>query len=243
MRKNLKADEKKELDRIVCEENALEHTRYGSVLDADRFAFPDRKTRLRLTGADPAGVPAFAAVYELGETYHGRPVREVSIFTDIRFRRKGLGTALLEKIRTPDAVLKFAEYESRSGDAFLKKCGAVHVYDELCMTVKTGAAQSGGEAFLQETPLSDGFRRMENEHSALMVAPYGEKAYICGVQTDAGMLRKGYAEKLLGAVLRKLSAEGTGEAILQVSGENIPAVKLYEKLGFVVTERLGMWYL
>ena len=108
MRKNLKADEKKELDRIVCEENALEHTRYGSVLDADRFAFPDRKTRLRLTGTDPAGVPAFAAVYELGETYHGRPVREVSIFTDIRFRRKGLGTALLEKIRTPDAVRRKA---------------------------------------------------------------------------------------------------------------------------------------
>lgn len=237
MKKRLKKAEKEEILRIVSEENALEGTQYGSPLDGDAFlTVPSEK--------DPEKLSAFAAAFLLGETCRGLPVTEVMLFTDRGSRRKGLATRILQKIRKPDTVLKFAEYPSPSGDGFLKRAGALHLYDELCMTLSLSKRKAESEV-LSETvgDPADGCRRFYSGHSELYVNRSGETAYLFGVRTDRAHMGKGHAKSLLSAVLSGLAEEGVTQVTLQVSGENLPALRLYETLGFTVSERLGMWYL
>ena len=252
MKKKLSRMEKEEILRIVGEANALENTRYGSPLDGDRYATVPSET-------DPARLAAFAAVFDLGETLDGRPVTEAMLFTDPVCRRQGIASALLAKIRKPGEVIKFAEYASPSGDAFLGNAGAVHRYDELCMTLSLPAflkkKQESGKTDMtpaaeEETVCEeaagvpeDASRRFFTKHSELYVNRDGDVAYLFGVRTDRAHMQKGHAKRLLSAVLWKLSAEGVRQVVLQVSGKNVPALGLYEKTGFAVTERLGMWYL
>ena len=252
MKKRLKRSEKEEILRIVGEENALENTRYGSPLDGDRYVVVPSET-------DPARLSAFAAAFDLGETVDGRPVTEIMLFTDPAERRKGIAAALLQKIRRTEEVLKFAEYASPSGDAFLHKAGAVHAYDELCMTLSLPdlyrERQENGEMSMTSSAEEDAVReevvgepedasrRFFSKRSELYVNRDGDAAYIFGVRTDRAHMQKGHAKRLLSAVIAKLSSEGVKEAVLQVSGENEPALRLYETMGFAVSERLGMWYL
>ena len=237
MKKRLKRSEKEEILRIVAEENALEGTHYGSPLDGDAFLTVPSEN-------DPEKLSAFAAAFQLGETSGGLPVTEVMLFTDRESRRKGLATRILQKLRKPDTVLKFAEYPSLSGDGFLQKAGAGHLYDELCMTLSLTERKEESEV-LSETvgDPADGCRRFYSGHSELYVNRSGETAYLFGVRTDRAHMGKGHAKSLLSAVLCKLSQEGVTEVTLQVSGRNLPALRLYEALGFTVSEKLGMWYL
>lgn len=246
MKKRLKHSEKEEILRIVSEENALEKTHYGSPLDGDRFVVVPSET-------DPERLDAFAALFFLGETKDSLPVTEVMLFTDAAKRRRRIASELLKKIKKPGSVLKFAEYASASGDGFLKQAGAVHGYDELCMTRslsdlcrKEKKSADGADAVsFEKVPGDPGeeTRRFYSRHSELYVNRFGDGAYLFGVRTDRAHMREGHAKKLLSAVLLRLSEEGAKEVLLQVSGVNVPAVRLYEKAGFAVSKRLGMWYL
>lgn len=70
----------------------------------------------------------------------------------------------------------------------------------------------------------------------------GSEAYIFGVQTFANHLRKGHAFRLLSFLYAALYKRGVKRILLQVSSENTPALKLYEKLGMSITERLGLYH-
>lgn len=232
MRKYLSESEAEDIRRIVEAENEETGAKYGIPDDADRYV-------LKKTGGH---VICFAGIYELGETFGGRGAVEVSLFTDRGYRRKHLAAGMLSRCLNEGKVLKFSQYGSEAGDAFLKAAGASYDYDELCMELRLPDADVTEYPQKEELPENGGIRYY-NAHSELYVLPMGKKAYVYGVRTDAGHLRKGSAGALLREVLPLLRMEGFETAMLQVSGKNVPALRLYEKCGFAVTERLKIWHL
>lgn len=69
----------------------------------------------------------------------------------------------------------------------------------------------------------------------------GQSAYVFGVQTYAGALRQGHAYRLLSELCEALGKRGVSELMLQVASDNLPALKLYAKLGMQETERLSLY--
>ena len=227
MRFSVTGKEEEEIAGIVALSNETDGTGYSVPADADGWFLSkhDGKT------------VSFAALFELGETYRGIPVDELSLFTDVSFRKKGRMRKILRKIREEyegDYAWKVCAFPNGRAASFLLHEGFTHEYDELLMELPLG---NGGGA----EPLEAEFTR-ENAHSELSVKVYGNEAYLYGVRTDAAHLREGSAERLLREALSELSEKGISKAVLQVSGQNTPALALYRKLGFLVAEKLEMWY-
>ena len=64
--------------------------------------------------------------------------------------------------------------------------------------------------------------------SALRLEPYRDGVLVTALETAPGQRRKGYASRLLGAVLGTLD----GPVYSHVAKDNIPSLKLHQKLGF-----------
>lgn len=64
--------------------------------------------------------------------------------------------------------------------------------------------------------------------SALRVEPYRDGVLVNALETAPGQRRKGYASRLLGAVLETLD----GPVYSHVAKSNIPSLALHQKLGF-----------
>ncbi len=65
--------------------------------------------------------------------------------------------------------------------------------------------------------------------SCLRLEPYADGYLICGITTDSGCRRKGYAIRLLTLVLEQLNAK----IYSHVEKQNLASVRLHEKCGFV----------
>ena len=68
----------------------------------------------------------------------------------------------------------------------------------------------------------------------------GEYAGIFDIMTDPAMRRRGHARALTLGILEQAKRNGATTAYLQVVANNMPAVALYESLGFVASYRY--WY-
>lgn len=62
-------------------------------------------------------------------------------------------------------------------------------------------------------------------------------AYMYGLETTPEFRRRGAATRLIAGVAMRLLKEDWKEMTLQVSSQNMPALKLYQKLGFLVKEQ------
>lgn len=62
-------------------------------------------------------------------------------------------------------------------------------------------------------------------------------AYMYGLETAPEFRRRGAATRLIAGVAMRLLKEDWKEMTLQVSSQNMPALKLYQKLGFLVKEQ------
>ena len=229
MKDRLSEKEKREIAEIVSLCNAQDGTEYSVPLEADGYY-------LSKSGAVTV---SFLAFFELGETYDGIPVDEICAFTHPLFRGKGRMRRLLGKCRedyeTGEYVWKFQADPRGNARSYLLHLSCSHEYDELLM--KKELAPSGSiSSFTEETGI-----HFENEHSELFANVEGVSAYLYDVRSDASHLREGSAERLLKKALRELS-DICEIAVLEVSSQNLPALRLYEKTGFTVAERLEMWY-
>ena len=72
---------------------------------------------------------------------------------------------------------------------------------------------------------------------------FGSRAYLFGVLIYRRFRGQGYGYRMLHALLSRLPERGIREVFLEVSSENLPAVRLYEKLGFAVSESLAYYIL
>lgn len=121
------------------------------------------------------------------------------------------------------------------------------VYSEymMCRYFEKEKSTAGGEAFLQVTQDEEGYV-CENEEGTFFcrLLPYETKTsgencfYVYEVEVDRKKRNKGIATACLTELFRRLACEAPITVYLQVGSYNEPAVHLYQKLGFEVSEEL-----
>ena len=81
---------------------------------------------------------------------------------------------------------------------------------------------------------------LEDENDVIAFASYlvADDAELVFIVTDKTKLRKGYGKYLLGETLDILNLP----CVLEVRESNIPAIKLYEKMGFAVLGKRKKFY-
>ncbi len=118
--------------------------------------------------------------------------------------------------------------------------GARHSHDELMLELKL---KLKCESVITDDEISFTSEQAQSEYAECYyrIDDSSKNAYIFGVQTYANYLRQGHAYKLLSNLYNKLKGLGVKTVSLQVSSENIPALRLYEKLGMKELERLSLY--
>ncbi|MCR5008815.1 MAG: GNAT family N-acetyltransferase, partial [Oribacterium sp.] len=109
----------------------------------------------------------------------------------------------------------------------LRAIGAVHVNDELLM-----------EKVL-EHPIADPGDELCNKYGEVHLTGYDkETLYLYGLLVYDKYLGKGHGKALMKAVENYEKTGKYKKILLQVSSNNVIALNLYEKLGYVETERI-----
>ena len=226
---------KQDIRRLISAANLHDGTRYGMIEDADGYA---------LAYQDEGKLCAAAAFYRMGETFEGRPVCELAAFTAPGYRRQHCFTKLMERLsgELGGSALRFAVYGNADTSAVLGVLGAVHEHDELMLETGTEAfAGTAGETEIpEEEKLKIDFEEGYacSRHGECYFRLGRESAYVFGVLSYARHRRKGYAREMLKQLFSFFYEKGISRVRLQVSSENLPALRLYENLGMKETDRL-----
>ena len=69
-----------------------------------------------------------------------------------------------------------------------------------------------------------------------------DEAELLKIIVDSNFRRQGYAEQLLNELLRILRSKDTHRIFLEVRKDNIPAKRLYEKMGFIKLNERKEYY-
>ncbi len=197
---------------------------------------------------------AFLALYVLEENLF-----ECSAFTHPDWRQKGLFSALLEaaEIAYPDHQFSFPVPE---GDvclpalSALNSLGAEFWCREHLMTLDAGNIPSC--PFPKAVPISlhitetDGLKTAQAFYGGNLAAscsldisqsPKGKTCCLHQVLVPESLRGKGWGTRFLLSLLPALKEQGVCRFLLQVSGENLPAIALYKKAGFQITETLSSY--
>lgn len=71
----------------------------------------------------------------------------------------------------------------------------------------------------------------------LSLKDFKKKSVIYSISIDKNFRRKGYGEKLIKESVKEMRLNGVYSILLYVNTKNLPAVRLYEKIGFrIITE-------
>lgn len=187
---------------------------------------------------------------------------EICGFVLPKYRRKGIASSLL------DNLLEYYEeynihvairYDNFIGKAFLNSYDFKYVSTECKMLLTQSDFNiSHTKIMSKSTPYEKIKLQLiqENENNSkiyhayildntiggCMISLFGNSAIIHNVEITESFRRKGYGYLLLAEVITELfNTHDT--IILHVTKENIPAYKLYTKLGFHITEELEYYYI
>lgn len=225
--------------------------RYGTPLDADFFYLFYEENMLC----------AALCIYRMGDTRGGLPIDECCAFTAPQHRQHGFFRALLqEALPRLSPLLRFVVPLPLTPEcaAFLRKTGARHDHDEHMMALSLpawlrhsdpagGAARSSGASPLPHLSLAffeeNGMTTVSCRCGECALSVWGENRYLSGMLIYDRFRNQGYGFRFLSTLFGKLSAEGVSQVFLQVSSENAPALHLYQKLGFQITESVGNYYI
>lgn len=67
---------------------------------------------------------------------------------------------------------------------------------------------------------------------------FEKKSVICSVATDRNFRGRGFAERLLRSSIEEMKVNGISAILLYVNINNLPAIQLYEKMGFRETRSI-----
>lgn len=136
----------------------------------------------------------------------------------------------LEKAKDVCFVYEWSEYMLRIG------------MKELAAT-EPDRAGSETELIKQEAPEDDGTVRYvllrdgkEAAECRLLVTDGGRQCYLFGLETKPEFRKKGMATGLMVGIAKEYAGRPDAVLRLQVSSQNVPAERLYRKLGFVTEE-------
>ena len=184
-------------------------------------------------------------------------------FTRPDCRENGYFSALLEEACGENSPLAEADlYFAADGHcpralSLLGELGAEHVYDELMMErdIRPEDKNPGDGVLMQSVTLAV---RPENTcaHSTpLLVSgflsglpavscrlnPAGKSVYLYSLEVSENLRSRGIGTAFLTLLFSRLYKKGFKKLTLQVSGDNAPALALYKKTGFTVTQTLSYY--
>ena len=193
---------------------------------------------------------AAAFLAEDEETY------ECSAFTDPAYRCQGMFSELLDAAieELPEDTAFVFYTNGASGDcmAAIEALEAEKILEEHMMELSLEAFLLGSERLLsmlsdsQILPISmeerepDGTKtyHYKHPHGTVNISVFSSYYYLYGLEIEEAFRGQGYGNAFLLAVLGDLAHRNPLPLRLQVSGENIPALSLYKKTGFQITETL-----
>ena len=179
----------------------------------------------------------------------GDDTYECYAFTDPAYRHQGLFSELLEiAIETLPEDAEFLFYTNGTDpdtQAALLALEAELVFEEHMMEIDLASSLTKAEK-LSENPVTitsaaiEGTltRRYSNPYGSVNISVFSSHYYLYGLEIKEEYRGKGYGNQLFNQVLLDLASLDPLPLRLQVSENNIPAVSLYKKTGFQITETL-----
>lgn len=171
---------------------------------------------------------------------------ECSAFTDPKFRGQGLFSELLdegiEELPEDSELIFYSDKKNTAAAAVLDAIGAELDSEEHMMELQPenfSTASLPLTADITEVSLdADGTptRRFSSDKAVINFSVFPSHYYLYGFEVKETCRGKGYGTKFLQTVLTMLSSEK--KILLQVAGSNTPALALYKKTGFRITETL-----
>lgn len=212
--------------------NSHDGTHYGFPEDADGYY-------LLYEGGTLAAV---LVLFLMGEHLNCRRIYELAAFTLPQYRRRAYFSKLIAAVsdKLSGQYVRYAVYDNEAAVNTLNARGARHSHDELMLELKL---KLKCESVITDDEISFTSEQAQSEYAECYyrIDDSSQNAYIFGVQTYANYLRQGHAYRLLSNLYNKLKGLGVKTVSLQVSSENIPALRLYEKLGMKELERLSLY--
>lgn len=228
--KKLNKNDEFSVQTLIAACNTADGSGYDTVLDAD-FYYLIRNTDPKESGCDTEIISLLCG-YRLGETLNGVDMLELQAFTHPSLRQLGFFTLCFNSFRDDfrGFAIKFM-VKGAAAQETLEALGASFQYEELFM----GKRLSRGISNPDDT--------LCTKQGCVYLTPYGEDTlYLHSLLVYDSHRGKGYGEQ----IMRSLEACPPGpytRVLLQVASDNLPAVSLYEKLGYTVMDRVSYWTL
>lgn len=245
---------------IVDKANAHDGTDYGFPADADIYYLLYLPVRIQDSGISSVSrnvkkpgkrvkrdeLAAYIALYSMGDSYDGRRIYELCAATHPDRRQSTCFDKLLSAAhkRIEGTAVRYAVYESKDVNSVLLSRGAEHDHDELMLGLELTKPQAGTAERPEDYEEEDNTGHVSLKYSECWyrLSENGKEAYVFGVRTDAGHFGEGYAYRMLKALCAGLAEKGAVNMLLQVSSDNAPALRLYDKLGMKEIRRLSYYY-
>lgn len=211
------------------------------------LTFPTEEADHYLLAWENGRLLCAAALLKEDETIY-----ECTAFTRPDCRRNGIFGAVLEKglsLLPEDTELLFY-VDKKSPDALeaVTALGAELLSDEHMMELASDAVSAikgmGKTGDLTVTEAMEGEQAIlvfSDAHGSLNISLYGTHYYLYGFEIREGQRGQGFGISLLIKVLSFLAEREPLPVTLQVSGSNGPALSLYKKTGFRITETLSRY--
>lgn len=180
----------------------------------------------------------------------GEDLYECYAFTEPGFRHQGLFTRLLDlaidELPEDSEFIFYTNKKSPDTMASLDALGAEPVLEEHMMELDLKAwkpdssKSSAYTVTLTTETIDDTLTRLySSTHGSVKISVFSSHYYLYGLEIFEEYRGQGYGNTLLLQVISDLVSWNPLPLRLQVSGENIPAVSLYKKTGFQITETLS----
>ena len=211
------------------------------------LTFPTEEADYYLLAREHGRLLCAAALLEEEETIY-----ECTAFTRPDCRRNGIFGAVLEKGLSllPEDTELFFYVDKKSPDALeaMAALGAELLSDEHMMELAADAVSSMKDRAeakaLTVTEAMEGEQAIlvfSSPHGSLNISLYGSHYYLSGFEIREEQRGRGFGTDLLLQVLAFLAERAPLPVTLQVSGSNLPALSLYKKTGFRITETLSRY--
>lgn len=174
---------------------------------------------------------------------------ECSAFTAPKYRQQGLFSELFDTAlallpedvnflfytdqKSPDTLKALEAYEAEPlfHEYMMELSGSPSMRDFSSVSVSmTGSTEARTHTYHYQSP-----------YGVVNISVFSSYYYLYGFEIRKELRGKGYGHAMLCEVLNDLNVRKSMPVRLQVSGENIPALSLYKKAGFQITETLSCY--
>ncbi|MBQ6835009.1 MAG: GNAT family N-acetyltransferase [Lachnospiraceae bacterium] len=236
--------------------NSIQKTQIQSIIDA-AYTFEPVTITFPMDDADfyvffeTEGVIRSAAAFSMEDD----DTCGCCAYTAPKYRKQGMFSEILEtaidELPEDTQFLFYTDHKSKDTLTVLSSLEAECVMDEHMMEIDAASISQLTENLspnmqsgLQMTEsVFDGTHTFSysDVFGSVRISVFSSYYYLYGFEIAENHRQKGHGTKLLLQVLKDLSNRKNMPVRLQVSGTNIPAMRLYNKTGFRITETLSCY--